>query len=127
MKRLLTENLSYKLVSLSIALILWVSLLNRRDFELKEVVKLDVVTGSQMRVVSVVPEQFEVQLSGQRKAIFKLRNSLKIQDLAIDISRRGEGQFEVLIPFEDLKLPPGIRIVGVRPDSVKVKVEKRNP
>ncbi len=127
MKRLLTENLSYKLVSLSIALILWVSLLNRRDFELKEVVKLDVVTGSQMRVVNIEPEQFEVQLSGQRKAIFKMRNSLKIQNLAIDISRRGEGQFEVLIPFEDLKLPPGIRIVGVRPESVKVKVERRNP
>lgn len=127
MKKQLTENLSYKIVSLSIALILWVSLLNRRDFELKETVKLDVVTSSAFKVVEVKPAEFEVQLSGQRKAIFKLRNSLKIQDLVVDISRRGDGEFEVLIPFEDLKLPTGIRITSVKPDSISVKVEKRNP
>ena len=82
----LTDNLSYKIVSLFIALILWLTILGRRDFSLTKTIDLELMTGPNKVVVTQNVEIAKVKVSGPRTALKKFMDSGLSQLLIIDIS-----------------------------------------
>lgn len=120
-----TENFSYKVVSLFIALILWLTILGRRDFTLTKSVDIELLTSGSQTVVSQSVDTVKIKVSGPRTALKKFMESGMSPLVSIDISKKGTGDLDVEVPIRLIEVPFGVKIVSVRPTSVKARVQAR--
>lgn len=120
-----TENLSYKVVSLFIALILWFTILGRRDFVYTKTIDIEMQTDAQHSVVAQSSDRVRVRVSGARSALKKFMEANNSQVLQIDISHRGVGVFDVDVPINKIEIPMGIKILGVRPNVIRAEVVQK--
>lgn len=121
---MLTENFSYKVVALFISLILWLTILGRRDFVLSKNIDVELVTAPGTHVVAQTTDHIKVKVSGPRSALKKFLESSLSQSISLDISQRGEGVVYVDIPLNKIEVPIGVRILGVRPNQIQAEVVK---
>jgi YbbR domain-containing protein len=119
-----TENFSYKVVALFISLILWLTILGRRDFVLSKNVEVDLITAPGTHVVAQTTDHIKVKVSGPRAALKKFMESSLSQNINLDISQKGEGVVYVDIPLNKIDVPLGVKILGVRPNQIQVEVVK---
>lgn len=117
-----TENLSYKVVALFISLILWLTILGRRDFILSKEVDVDFITAAGNQIVAQSTDHVKVKVSGPRSALKKFLDSSASQSITLDISKKGEGALYVDIPLNKIETPMGVRILGIRPSQIQVEV-----
>lgn len=120
----LTENLSYKIVALFISLILWLTILGRRDFVLSKNIDVELVTAIGTQVVAQTTDHIKVKVSGPRSALKKFMESSLSQNIILDISQRGEGMIAVDIPLNKVEVPLGVKILGIRPNQIQVEVAR---
>jgi YbbR domain-containing protein len=124
----ITENFSYKIVALFISLILWLTILGRRDFVLSKNIDIELVTAPNKQVVAQTSDHIKVKVSGPRSALKKFIDSSFSQNITIDISQRGEGVIYVDIPLNKIEVPLGVKILGVRPNQIQAEVvSKKEP
>ena len=124
----ITENFSYKVVALFISLILWLTILGRRDFVLSKNIDIELVTAPSKQVVAQTSDHIKVKVSGPRSALKKFIDSSFSQNITIDISQRGEGVIYVDIPLNKIEVPLGVKILGVRPNQIQAEVvSKKEP
>lgn len=121
----LTENLSYKIVALFISLILWLTILGRRDFVLSKDIDVEFITASGNQIVAQTTDHIKVKVSGPRTSLKKFLESSLSQNIVIDISQRGEGVVNVDVPLNKIEVPIGVRILGYRPNQIQVEVAKQ--
>lgn len=121
-KDLFLENLSYKVVSLFIAVILWVTIMGRRDLILTKNVEIEFKTAAKFRITGQTTDQIRLRLSGPRSSLKEVMSGTKAKALVLDISDRGAGVFDIDIPVNRIELPQGVRVLGVRPNLVRVEV-----
>ncbi len=121
---MLMENLSYKIVSLFIAMILWLTIMGRRDLTLARSFEIEFKTAAQHRVVGQTTDQIRLRLSGPRSSLKELMGEVKGKTLEVDISDRGAGIFDIDVPVNRIEIPAGVRILSVRPNLVRVEVVK---
>ncbi len=121
---IITENFSYKVVALFISLILWLTILGRRDFVLSKNIDVDLVTAPGTQVVAQTTDHIKVKVSGPRSSLKKFLESSLSQSITLDISQKGEGVVYVDIPLNKIEVPIGVRILGVRPNQIQVEVVK---
>lgn len=124
-KNVVTENMSYKLVALFIALILWLTILGRRDFSLTKNVEIELLPALNQVVVSQSVETVKVKVSGSKSALKKFMDSGLSQLVSIDISRKGDGNIDVEIPIRQIDVPFGVKVISVKPSVVRAKVVNR--
>lgn len=120
----LTENLSYKIVALFISLILWLTILGRRDFVLSRSIDVELITAPGTHVVAQTTDRVKVKVSGPRSSLKKFLENSVSQNLTFDISQRGEGVVYVDIPLSKIDVPIGVRILGIRPNQIQAEVVK---
>lgn len=120
-----TENFSYKIVALFISLILWLTILGRRDFVMTKNIDIDLITGTDQSVAAQTTDQIKVKVSGSRTALKKFMDSGSSQTISIDISKRGEGVLEVEIPLGKIEIPMGVKVLSVRPSLIRAEVVKK--
>ncbi len=121
---ILTENLSYKIVSLFIAIILWLTIMGRRDLILTRSIDIEFKTAAQHRIVGQTADQIRLRLSGPRSSLKELMGEVKGKGIQVDISERGAGIFDIDVPVNRIEIPAGIRILSVRPNLIRVEVIK---
>lgn len=121
---IITENFSYKVVALFISLILWLTILGRRDFVLSKNIDIDLVTAPGTQIVAQTTDHIKVKVSGPRSSLKKFLESSLSQSITLDISQKGEGVVYVDIPLNKIEVPIGVRILGVRPNQIQVEVVK---
>jgi len=125
MKDLLFENMSYKMVALFIALILWLTILGRRDFSLTKNVEVELVAGARQTVVMQSIDTVKVKVSGPRTALKKFMESGLSQLLSIDVSDHGEGDVEVQVPLKQIDVPFGVKVISVKPSVIHAKIIRK--
>ncbi|MFV8259345.1 CdaR family protein [Bdellovibrio bacteriovorus] len=118
----ITENFSYKVVALFISLILWLTILGRRDFVLSKNIDIELITAPGTHVVAQTTDHIKVKVSGPRSSLKKFLESSLAQSITLDISQRGEGVVNVDIPLSKIEVPLGVRILGVRPNQIQAEV-----
>ena len=118
----ITENFSYKVVALFISLILWLTILGRRDFVLSKNVDIELITAPGSQIVAQTTDHIKVKVSGPRSALKKFMESTLSQSISLDISQRGEGVVYVDIPLNKIEVPLGVKILGIRPNQIQVEV-----
>lgn len=117
-----TDNFSYKVVALFISLILWLTILGRRDFVLSKNIDLELITHPGTQVVAQTTDHIKVKVSGPRAALKKFMESNLSQSMSLDISQKGEGVVYVDIPLNKIEVPLGVKVMGVRPNQIQVEV-----
>lgn len=129
MKRKLTmlvsENLSYKLISLFIALILWITILGRSDSISTRQVEVEVITAPHVIVASQSADKIKIRVSGPRTALRRFVENGLSQVVTLDLSGKSEGLFQIQIPREKVDLPFGVRLISISPEILDIKLEKR--
>lgn len=120
-----TENFSYKMVALFISLILWLTILGRRDFVLSKKIDIELQTGPKQVVVAQTADNIRVKVSGPRAALKKFMDNPQTQSILIDISERGEGVLDIDVPLNKIDVPMGVRILGVRPNVIRAEVSSK--
>lgn len=121
-KNLVTENLSYKVVSLLIALILWVTILGRRDFSLTKTIDVELIPSAGQVVLMPSTDVVRVKVSGPRTALKKFVESGMSQLITIDVSKFPDGEMEVEIPARQIDVPFGVKVISIKPSTVKAKI-----
>jgi YbbR domain-containing protein len=119
------ENLSYKLLSFVIALLLWFVVFNRKEFIVSWDLQVQVVLGPDQDLISQTAEKIRVRLSGPRSLVKNYRESSTSRFLKIDLSKRGEGVFEIDVGGNMIDVPRGVKVLSVRPNLVRVEVKSK--
>lgn len=118
------DNFSYKIVALFIALILWLSILNKRDFIVTKDLDVDFVTSENLVVAGQSSAQLKVKVSGPQPILKKYRESSQV--LAFDMSDKQEGFYDVDMNASKIEVPKGIRVIGIKPNTIRVEIIQKN-
>ena len=121
LREALFENTSYKVASLFISLLLWVTLIGRRDFIYTKTMNVEIKTAAGMSVATQTADRIRVRVSGSRAALKKYMETGS-QPVQLDISDQPLGVVEVDIPPARLDLPAGVRLLSVRPNVIRAEV-----
>ncbi len=122
LKDLFLNNLSYKIVSLFVALILWISILGRRDFVTTREMEINLIVSADMSIVSQSQDKVRVKLSGSQPVLKKYKDSLR--SIVFDLSDREEGLIDIDIPTSRIDVPSGVRVLSVKPNLIRVEISK---
>src|SRR6202000_3246572 len=99
----LFDNLSYKFVALGVALVLWFSLLGRRDSTLMKDYQLEVLLAPEMELAIPTPEFVRVEVMGPRVALKKLGQLPGV--FTVDMTNHTAGPKKVRLQLEGVVLP----------------------
>lgn len=111
--KLITENLSYKLIALVVTLVLWISMIGSKDSVLTKDYQLQILLPSHTELVHPVPDFVRVEVVGPRVALKKLGQMNSVY--SVDLSNAGVGRKTVRLTPEGVNLPLGTRVVSVDP------------
>ncbi|PIT98701.1 MAG: hypothetical protein COT74_13455 [Bdellovibrionales bacterium CG10_big_fil_rev_8_21_14_0_10_45_34] len=130
LRSLVSENLSYKFIALLVTLILWITVLGRRDSSHTAAVSMVYSLKPDQMIVNDVPQVLEVKLTGSRVALRKIVER-GLEPVQIDLQNQGFGQKVVTISDKDLALPLGARVTAIGPSRIFLDldhiIEKRLP
>ena len=124
LKHVIFDHWSFKLVALFIALILWLTILGRRDFVLSKSIDVEIVVATGQTLVLQSADKVKVKVSGPRTALKRFMDSGLSQMVTIDATSKLEGEYELEIPVGKIDVPFGVRVLQIRPSSVKVQLKK---
>ena len=119
-KSIIVENGSYKLVSLFVTLILWITILGRRDFVLSQDMEIEFLLP---RSIAVAPggsdRHVTVRVSGPRMALKKFAQNPGT--ITIDLARQLDpGPVRATISPRNVEVPFGVKVLSVSPDMLNV-------
>lgn len=114
------ENGSYKLVALFIALILWLTILGRRDFVVNKDIEVDFVVAESFMVSGQSSDKVRIKLSGPQPLLKKYKEAN--QTIQINLADKGAGMFEVEMTPAKIDVPPGLKILSVKPSQIRVEI-----
>lgn len=120
LKAMITVNFSYKVVALFVALILWLSILGRRDFVGTKEIDVNFIVGQHLTVASQSADRLKVKISGSQPLLKKYKD--KPQTLVFDVSDRGAGVYDVEIANSRIDTAEGVKVLSVRPNVIKVEI-----
>lgn len=115
-----SDNLSYKVVSLFVALILWISILGRRDFVTTKEMEVTFRLPSGYMVASQSHDKLRVKISGSQPVLKKYKDSFK--KVAFDLADSGEGLVEIDVPNNRIDVPDGVKVLNVKPNVIRVEI-----
>lgn len=122
-KSRLLENGSYKLVALFVTLILWVTILGRRDFSLSKEMDLEYILPREVALAPAdgakeVPRRVLVKVSGARMALRRFAQSSGA--ITVDFGKNSLGPAQAFIKTSSIEVPFGIKVLSVAPNLLSV-------
>jgi YbbR domain-containing protein len=123
-KSLILDNLSYKFVALGVALVLWFSLLGRRDSTLMKDYQLEVLLAPEMELAIPTPEFVRVEVMGPRVALKKLGQLPGVY--TVDLTSASPGRKKVRLSPEGVALPLGARVLSIEPKEFVTEIRPTN-
>lgn len=122
-KDFFNENLSFKIVSLFVALILWISILGRRDFVTTKEVEVQFLTANGFMASNQSVERVKYKISGPQPLMkkFKEKNIM----LTIDATENNAGIYEFDINPTSIDIPHELRVLNIKPNSIRVEITEK--
>lgn len=124
------ENGSYKLVSLFVTLILWVTILGRRDFMLTKDMDVEFLLPKNTILEPLKGERkISVKVSGPRTALKKFAQSpgsVTFDLTKAEVSEK-ETKVKTVIQTKNIEVPFGVKVVSIDPASMDVVLSPQTP
>ncbi len=118
-----TQNIGLKIISLILALSLWLFVVGEETAEIGITVPLEIINVPEDLVITNdVIDDLNVRVSGPRSLIRRLSNETRSKIIDLGGVEPGEITFEILP--EDLSLPGGIKVTRLSPSTITLEVER---
>jgi YbbR domain-containing protein len=114
----LTDNFSYKVVALGVAIILWASMMGRKDSTLVKDFELQVLLGANLEMETSIPQLVKVEVVGPRVALKKINQMSPV--FTVDLTSARAGRQVIQLSREGLNLPIGARVLSMEPREFMV-------
>lgn len=118
MKVAMSENLSYKFVALGVAVILWMSMMGRKDSTLVKDFELQVLLGPNLEMETSIPQLVKVEVVGPRVALKKINQMSPV--FTVDLTSARAGRQVISLSRDGLNLPIGARVLSIEPREFMV-------
>lgn len=113
-----SDNLAYKFVALGVAVILWFSMMGRRDSTLVKDFELQVLLPPNIELEVPLPTSVKVEVAGPRVALKKFNGMSSV--FTVDLTKARVGKQMVLLNRQDINLPIGARLINLEPHEFTV-------
>jgi hypothetical protein len=118
-KAYIFENGSYKFVALFVTLILWVTILGRRDFVLSKDMDVEFLLPRSIAIAQHdVERRVTVKVSGPRVALKKFAQNPGT--ITIDLIKSQLGPIRAVISPRNVEVPFGVKVISVNPDIINL-------
>jgi YbbR domain-containing protein len=122
-RKIFIENWGLKLVSLVLALMLWVYVTSKGKTELTLTIPLEFRNIPQgMAIVGEVAGTLEVRVQGQERDLRDISSGKKVTGI-LDLSRAVAGENLISISPDDISRPARVAVMNISPFEVWVKLE----
>ena len=112
---LISENGSYKMVALVVAMVLWVTMQGRKDTVLTRDLEIQVLLGPNLAITNPIPQVVKVEISGPRIALKKMGE--RVTPFVVDLADARPGRHTVRMSKAGLNLPIGARVLSLQPEE----------
>jgi hypothetical protein len=125
----LFKNLEYRLAAVGLAMLIWALSFVRGGMIVKNVVAPTEFANlpSGLRLANQPAGSVKVQLRGNTWMMNPMMNqALSSLTVRIDLSGLEPGPHTIRLTESDLKLPPGVRAEHITPETVSVRLARRD-
>jgi YbbR domain-containing protein len=120
---LLEYQFPLKLLSLVIAIGLWVVVFGSRTIEITKEVPFEVIMGDDQILVDPIPDKISFRVTGPKAFLRSISN--RIEDpIRANIKELKTGVFTHRIYSDSIKLPLGVKVQSINPNVIQIKVEE---
>jgi YbbR domain-containing protein len=123
MRKLLFENLGFKIVSVLLAIMLWFFVTSRGESEMSIDVPLEYKNiPAGLEIVNHSMKTVTLNIKGQERFM----KTIKPSDIRVplDLSKAKKGEGVYYIDRNDLRLPRSISIMNINPSSIRITTEE---
>lgn len=121
---LFSGNSGAKIVSMIVAVVLWVVVLGSRAVEVTKEIPIAVTTPSDLVISNEIPEKVLFRLSGP-KAFLRAILDRPEDPIRVNLSGAKAGQVTYRFFADNIRLPIGVRVLQVNPASMVVRLENQ--
>ena len=119
-KAIFVENGSYKIVALLVTLILWVTILGRRDVLMTLDLPVEYLLPKGLVIEQVLERKVVVTVSGTRSALRRFQNNRT--SIMVDLSQNSIGAYRAKILSHHVDVPFGVKVISVTPNEFNVNL-----
>ncbi|MGK5083773.1 CdaR family protein [Bdellovibrionota bacterium FG-1] len=119
---ILVTNLGTKLISVAIAIVLWMIVLGSRNVEATKEVPLEVVTSPESIPSNEIPDRISFRLSGP-KAFLRTVLDRKEEPIRVNLTGAKPGLVTYRFFSDNIRVPIGVKVLSINPTAVLVKLE----
>lgn len=116
------ENGSYKIVALFVTLVLWMTILGRRDRVAVQDVGVQVLVAQGYEVARSSTNKIQVKLSGPGTALKKFQQNGEA--ITVNLDKVHAGRNVVRLDKTEIAVPLGVKVLEVSPERIEVDVRK---
>jgi YbbR domain-containing protein len=120
--QLFTANLGTKLISVAIAVVLWMIVLGSRNVEATKDIPLEVITPSDVVPANDIPDHISFRLSGP-KAFLRTVLDRKEEPIRVNLAGAKPGLVTYRFFSDNIRVPIGVKVLTISPTSVLIKLE----
>lgn len=123
LRRFFTENIGLKIISLILAVSLWLFVVGEETSEIGLSIPVEIINvPPDLAVTNDVIDDINLRVSGPRRMIRRLAGETLSKIIDLQDAQAGIINFD--ISSEDLPLPHGVKITRLSPTSVTLQLEK---
>lgn len=119
----ISSNWVSKLVSVVIAIVLWVIVLGSRNVEVTKEVPLEVVTPTDLVAANEIPERIAFRLMGP-KAFLRAILDRHEDPIRVNLSGAKPGLVTYRFFSDNIRVPIGVKVLSINPAAILIKLEK---
>ncbi len=117
------SNGAYKFVAFVASVILWLTILGRKDAVIVKDIKVNFIVKENIILNHDTDLKIVVKARGKRRLV-KLFNE-KESPATISLKDRPVGVYSIPLNSGSLQLPSGLRLISVKPSTIRVELENR--
>ncbi len=122
--RYILQDFSYKTVALAVALVLWITLLSRKDITANSEMPIQFLTEANFEVVGQTLDKVRVDVAGPRMALKRFGQTEQLYTL--DLSGLNAGTHKIRLTRDGFVVPVGVKVTSIKPDEVSVTLRQIN-
>lgn len=118
----LTSNLGAKIISVAVAIVLWVVVFYSRIVEVTKDVPLEINTPADIVTANEVPDRISFKLSGP-KAFLRAVLDRKEDPIRVNLAGTKPGLVTYRFFSDNIRLPIGVKVLSINPTAILIKLE----
>ncbi len=118
----MTTNIGTKVISVIIAVVLWVIVLGSRNVEVTKEVPLEVIAPADLVPANDIPEKIAFRLSGP-KAFLRTILDRREDPIRVNLSGSKPGLVTYRFFSDNIRVPIGVKVLSINPTAILIKLE----